>query len=292
MTTTKTSVDVYQIITDRLIGILETGTAPWRKPWNCGSEGGPLNLISRKHYQGINCFLLACSPFGSPYWLTYRQANELGGSVGKGEKGCPVIFWKIYEKDDPEAEDGKKRLPVLRHYTVFNVEQCEGITAPAPDENTWHEHDPIEVAETVQLAMPNRPTVEIGGIQAYYSPLRDCIQIPELFRYERPEEYYSTLFHELAHSTGHESRLNREGVAGSHFFGDAVYSREELVAEMTAAFLCGHCGIENSTIQNSAAYLQSWIKALRGDKRLAITAAAQAQKAANYILNRKAQIEK
>jgi antirestriction protein ArdC len=117
------------------------------------------------------------------------------------------------------------------------------------------------------------------------------VQVPELFRYECPEEYYSTLFHELAHATGHQSRLNREGIAGNHFFGDAVYSREELVAEMAAAFLCGHCGIEKATIQNSAAYLQSWIKTLRGDKKLAITAAAQAQKAADYILNRNAQAE-
>ena len=131
----------------------------------------------------------------------------------------------------------------------------------------------------------------MGGVRACYSPLRDHVQVPELFRYEKAEEYYCTLFHELAHSTGHESRLNREGITGNHFFGDTVYSREELVAEMTAAFLCGHTGIENATIHNSAAYLQSWIKALRGDKRLAITAAAQAQKAADYILNRKAQTE-
>ena len=283
--------DVYQIITDRLIAILEAGTVPWRKPWNHGSKGGPLNLVSRKHYQGINCFLLACSSFGSPYWLTYRQARDLGGHVRKEEKGSPVIFWKIYEKEDTNAEDGKKRLPILRYYTVFNVEQCECITAPKPDLTTWHEHDPIDAAERIILSMPNRPTVDIGGVRACYSPLRDHVQVPELFRYEKAEEYYSTFFHELAHATGHESRLNREGITGKHFFGDSVYSREELVAEMTAAFLCGHTGIENVTIHNSAAYLQSWMKALRGDKRLAIIAAAQAQKAADYILNHKAQAE-
>ena len=122
---------------------------------------------------------------------------------------------------------------------------------------------------------------------ACYSPSFDLVRVPELFRYEKAEEYYSTFFHELAHATGHESRLNREGVTGQHFFGDAVYSREELVAEMTAAFLCGYTGIENATIQNSAAYLHSWIRTLRGDRKLAIIAAAQAQKAADYILNRK-----
>ena len=285
--TSKTPVDVYQIITDRLISILEAGAAPWRKPWNYGQEGGPLNLSSKKHYQGINTFLLACSPYGSPYWLTFKQAVDLGGSVRKGEKGTPVIFWKIYEKEDANAEDGKKRLPVLRYYTVFNVEQCDGIEAPASDESTWNEHDPIEAAEAVILAMPNRPTVEIGGMRACYSPSMDRVSVPELFRYEKAEEYYCTMFHELAHATGHESRLNREGITGPHFFGDAVYSREELVAEMAAAFLCGSTGIDNATIDNSAAYLQSWIKALRGDKKLAIVAAAQAQKAADYILNRK-----
>jgi len=284
-----TSIDVYQIITDRLLALLEQGTVPWRKPWNYGREGGPLNLASRRYYQGINCFLLACTAFGSPYWLTYRQAQGLGGTVRKGEKGSPVIFWKIYEKEDPEAEDGKKRLPMLRYYTVFNVEQCEGITSPAPDETTWKEHNPIEAAEAVQLAMPNRPIVEIGGTRAYYSPGFDRVRVPELFRYNKAEEYYSTLFHELAHSTGHKTRLNREGITDPHFFGDAVYSREELVAEMSAAFICGHVGIENVTIQNSASYLQSWIKTLRGDKKLAITAGAQAQKAADYILGRKGQ---
>jgi len=282
-------VDVYQIITDRLISIMEQGIIPWRKPWNSGREGGPLNLVSKRHYQGINCFLLACygSSFGTPYWLTYKQANELGGNVRQGEKGTPVIFWKMYDRKDPETESGIRTIPVLRYYTVFNAEQCEGITIPAPDESTWAEHDPIEAAEAVQLAMPNRPTVEIGGTRACYSPSRDLVRVPELFRYERAEEYYSTFFHELAHATGHESRLHREGVTGQHFFGDAVYSREELVAEMAAAFLCGHTGIENATIQNSAAYLQSWIRTLRGDRKLAIIAAAQAQKAADYILKRK-----
>lgn len=285
--THKTPVDVYQIVTDRIISILEAGTAPWRKPWNYGNESGPLNLSSKKHYQGINCFLLACSPYASPYWLTFKQAQERGGSVRRGEKGYPVIFWKIYEKEDANAEDGKKNIPVLRYYTVFNLEQIEGITPPASDMETWHQHDPIEAAEQVILTMPNRPTVEIGGTQACYSPIRDCVNVPELFRYEQPEEYYCTFFHELAHATGHSSRLNREGITGTHRYGDSVYSREELVAEMCAAFLCGHTGIENATIENSAAYMQNWIKALRGDKKLAVIAAAQAQKAADYILNRK-----
>ena len=278
--------DTYQIITDRLLAILEAGTVPWHKPWNHG-YGGPRNLVSNKHYQGINIFMLACcgSNFGSPYWLTYKQAKDLGGQVRRGEKGTPVIFWKLYDKDDPEADNGIRKVPVLRYYTVFNTEQCENITVPPPDGFSWAEHNPIEAAEAVIHAMPNCPTIEISGARAYYSPSHDIVKVPELYRYEQAEEYYSTLFHELAHSTGHKSRLNREGITGKHFFGDAVYSREELIAEMTAAFLCGHTGIENATIHNSAAYIQSWINVLKGNKKLAIIAAAQAQKAADYILN-------
>lgn len=279
--------DVYQIITDRIIELLENGVAPWRKPWSCGKA--PTNLVSGKEYQGINTFLLAHSAWNSPYWLTFKQAQDRGGHVRKGEKGTPVIFWTIYEKEDESAEDGKKRLPVLRYYTVFNAEQCDGIETPPSNVPEWPEHDRIEKAEAIQLAMPNRPTVTYGGGRAFYRPSTDTVTVPELKRFEKPEEFYSTLFHELAHATGHESRLNREGVVGRHYFGDKDYSREELIAEMTAAFLCGHCGIENSTLENSAAYLQSWIKVLRGDKKLAITAAAHAQKAANYILNIKAE---
>ena len=282
----KNRVDVYQIITDRLIEIMEQGVVPWKKTWNCGGETGPLNLVSKRHYQGINCFLLSCHSFETPYWLTYNQAISLGGNVKKGEKGTPVIFWKMYNKENPESER-VTTVPVLRYYTVFNTEQCEGITTSTPENSTWTEHDPIEAAEAVILAMPNRPSVEIGGSRACYSPTLDLVRVPELFRYEQAEEYYSTFFHELAHATGHESRLNREGITGNHFFGDSVYSREELVAEMTAAFLCGQTGIATATLRNSAAYIQSWIRTLKGDKKLAIIAAAQAQKAADYILNKK-----
>ena len=278
-------VDVYQIITDRLLAILETGTVPWRKPWRTASSDGPQNLISKRLYRGINYFLLSCAAYSANYWLTYKQAQERGGNVRKGERGMPVIFWKLLDREDKDGQ--REQVPLLRYYRVFNLEQCEGIKAPPDDAATFH-HDPIEAAEAVQLAMLNRPKVIMGGGRACYSPMTDTVHIPELSRYANPEEYYSTFFHELAHATGHESRLNREGVTGNHFFGDAVYSREELVAEMTAAFLCGHTGIENATLQNSAAYLQSWIRTLRGDRKLAIIAAAQAQKAADYILNRKA----
>lgn len=279
----KEKLDIYQMITDRVIALLEQGVAPWRKPWSYGGE--PLNLSSGKHYQGINSFLLACSGFASNYWVTYKQAQALGGQVMKGEKASPIIFWKLYEKEDEKAEDGKINVPVLRYYSVFNLGQCEGLEIPE-SEDTWYKHDPIKAAENIIANMPNAPKFERKQNRAFYSPDRDLVNVPEMKRFEKVEEYYSTFFHELAHSTGHKNRLSREGITKSCFFGSHDYSKEELVAEMGAAFLCGHCGIESVTIENSAAYLQSWIKTLRGDKKLAVIAAAQAQKAANYILNK------
>ena len=277
--------DVYQIVTDKVVELLEKGVAPWRKPWTTRNYEPPKNFISGKEYQGINTFLLSCAPYSSPYWLTFKQAHDKGGHVCKGEKGMPVVFWKMYEKEDKTAEDGKKVTPILRYYTVFNAEQCEGIGFPEVEQPETFNNNPIEEAEAVQLAMPNRPHVEFGGDMAFYRRSTDTVRIPERSRFEKVEEFYSTLFHELAHSTGHEDRLNRAGIVESHFFGDATYSKEELIAEMTSAFLCAHCHIETTTIENSAAYIQGWIKALKGDKRLAVTAASAAQKAANFILN-------
>ena len=277
--------DVYQLITNRLIEIMDKGIIPWRQPWNHG-YGSPRNLVSKRHYQGINVFILACygSNYGSPYWLTFKQAQDLGGSVRRGQRGTPVVFWKLYDKDDPESDTGISTIPVLRYYTVFNTEQCEGIPVPPPEGFAWANHNPIEAAEAVIRDMPNRPAIEIGGNRACYSPSRDLVKVPDLFRYEHAEEYYSVLYHELGHSTGHKSRLNRDGITENHFFGSPDYSREELIAEMTSAFLCGHTGIENATLQNSAAYIQNWIRTLKGDKRLAINAGSFAQKACNYIL--------
>lgn len=280
------AVDIYQNTTDQIIAMLEKGTVPWRQTWSAAYEE-PKNLMSRKGYRGINFFILAATQlfkrYESPYWLTFKQAQEKGGHVRKGEKGTAVIFWKIYKKE----EDGKEvDLPVLRYYTVFNAEQCEGVECPAVEKPVFTEHERIEKAEQVQLFMPKRPRVEFTGGQPYYSPTRDLVVCPPLQQFDSAEEYYSALFHELGHSTGHESRLNRHGITGMHPFGAKEYSKEELVAEMTSAFLCAHCGIASSTLENSAAYLQGWLKTLRADKRLLISAAAQAQKAADFILNK------
>ena len=283
---------IYDMVTDRIIALLEQGVVPWRKTWAGGDAGGlPVNLVSRKPYRGVNVFLLACAAYGSPYWLTFNQAKARGGCVRKGEKGMPVIFWKWLEgKEDPET--GKKgRIPLLRYYTVFNAEQCDGLKLPEPAEQPEErQHTPLEAAEAIMAGMPNAPEIRFGASQPAYSPLLDQILMPEASRFESGEEYYSTLFHEGVHATGHESRLGRfagrEALAG---YGSDPYAREELVAEMGAAYLCATAGISAPVEENQAAYLQGWLKRLRGDSKLVVVSAAQAQKAADYILARPAE---
>ena len=279
---------VYEIVTESIIKQLESGAAPWRKPWRTEP---PANLISGKEYRGINIFLLAFQGYGSRYWLTYRQALALGGNVKKGQRGTSVVFWKIgeYRKENNETGETEDRKSLLlRYYTVFNVEQCTGIEAPAKpvESTTFH---PIEHCEQVVANMPNPPALSHNEGRAFYRPSTDSVSIPRPTLFNDPAEYYSTLFHELGHATGHASRLDRPGITESHFFGDRDYSKEELVAEMASAFLCGHCGIERTTLDNSAAYIGGWLKKLRDDKRLVVTAAAQGQKAADYVLGRKAE---
>lgn len=279
---------VYDIINLRIIELLEKGTVPWRKPWNAESNM-PKNLVSKKEYQGVNVFLLSSMSYGSPYWLTFNQAKEKGGHIRKGEKSTPVIFWKMLDKvttDASEEESKNEKMPLLRYYSVFNVEQCEGIDVPEPEEKV-HVFNPIERAEEIISKMPLRPDIQYGGNRAYYRPSSDTITLPPRHTFELPEEFYNTYFHELSHATGHETRLARKSVMETTAFGSNEYSKEELVAEMGAAFLCGHCGIEQQTLENSAAYIQGWLKALKDDRKLLVHAASQAQKSADYILNRK-----
>lgn len=277
--------DVYQVINRRIMELLESGTVPWRKTWNAGSNM-PKNIVSKKEYRGVNVFLLACMPYSSPYWMTYKQCVDKGGHVIKGSKSTPVIFWKWLDCKDTEATDTDAvsgKIPMLRFYNVFNLEQTEGIKPPLTTE-TINTFTPIERAEQIIAGMPLRPEIKHGGNRASYSPMLDYVKLPVPTSFELPEEYYSTAFHELSHATGHESRVGRKGVTQTSYFGSHEYSKEELVAEMGSAFLCGHAGIEN-TLENSAAYLAGWLKALKNDKTLLIHAAAQAQKASDYILN-------
>jgi len=273
--------DVYQIITDRIIGLLEAGTVPWHRPWKGGSEA-PRNYVSRKAYRGINLFLLHAAGFASPFWLTFRQVQALDGRIKPGEKSFPVVFWKVFE--EPEDNGESKRIPFLRYHRVFNVAQCEGITVPAPPEVNGA-FEPIDACDRVVAQMPRPPALAHGGARACYSPREDRVTMPAATLFESPAAYYSTLFHELTHATGHPSRLNRKEVAEPVQFGSDPYSREELVAEMGAAFLAGHCAIEATTLTPSASYIQSWLERLRDDRKLVVHAAAQAQRACDFILD-------
>jgi antirestriction protein ArdC len=271
---------VYEQITERIIAMLEKGSIPWQKNWKTQSSW-PCNLVSKRPYQGINVFLLHAMSYESPFWLTYRQAQELGGNVRKGEKACPVIFCKRFEVVNEKTEE-VERVPMLRFYYVFNTSQCEGLkNIPAPVESPLSA--PTKPDEIVAF-MPNRPEIKHGLRAAFYSPKEDIVGMPDKARFDSEAAYYGTLYHELCHASGHPSRLNRPTLTESQGFGSDPYSKEELIAEMGAAFLCGQAGIVESTVENSAAYIQGWLRKLHEDKKLLVQAASQAQKAANFIL--------
>jgi antirestriction protein ArdC len=272
---------VYDLVTERIIAAMSEGVIPWRKPWRGGVEGIPTNAVSRRPYRGVNLFLLGMSRYSDHRWCSFKQAQELGGNVRKGEKSSCAIFWKMLDK--PGEGDKLERIPILRYYSVFNVEQCEGLKLSPLDVPTLADHERIDTAEEIVRAMPNPPRITEGGNGAWYMPSEDRVNMPPLGTFESPDGFYATLFHELGHSTGHKSRLNRPGIAETVRFGSADYGREELVAELSSAFLCASVGLDNSLVTNSAAYCQSWLKALRNDPKMVVVAAAQAQRAADHI---------
>ena len=288
---------VYEVVTARILEKLEQGTVPWQKPWTAAG-GSPRNLVSGHQYRGINIFLLASQGFTSPYWVTFKQAKTLGGSVRKRERATPVVFWKWIERasEDPETgETETKKIPLVRYYNVFNVEQCDGISHARlevePDEP--EPFNPIESAERIVASYPRPPSIsEDGRGAAYYRPATDSIHTPKQEVFDSEEHYYATLFHEMAHSTGHESRLARPGITNHIRHASHDYTQEELVAEMGAAFLAAEAGINSEgLVDNSAAYVASWLKALRNDKKLVVFAGAQAQKAVDHILDRSSECE-
>ena len=272
----------YEVMTNRILALLEQGTVPWHKPWD-SAMGLPRNLFSQRSYTGINVWLLTAMGYASPFWATFHQVKAAGGSVRKGAHGVPVVFWKVSNHEDPETGETEKRF-VLRQYTVFNAVQLDGVAIP---EITIlaHRFTPIERCAFLVEAMPQRPAILHGHQRAWYTPVTDTLHMPLPACFHSPEGYYATLYHELVHSVGHPSRLHRNTLTDLCLFGDPTYAKEELVAEIGAAYLCGICGIANTTIANSAAYLQSWMAALRHDVTLLVQAAAQAQKAADYIQN-------
>lgn len=281
---------VYEIITNKIIEKLEAGVVPWHKPW--GSAGEPKNLVSKKEYRGINTFLLGCSGHSSAYWATFKQIKEKGGKLKKGAKSEMIVFWKKHEKNGEDtdsaetAEDGLSKRFVLRYYRVFNLSDVDGIETDEDKEENKIDFVPIEKAEEITESFKTKPPVKHDKQRAFYYPAGDYINMPKKQSFESEEEYYSTLFHELAHSTGHKSRLNREGIEDqAAAFGTKTYSKEELVAEITAAFLCAEAKIEG-VFDNSAAYICGWVKKFKDKPKMIVLASAAAQRASDYILNR------
>ena len=278
------SKDIYEIITARFIDQLKRGTVPWQKPWM-----GVQNIVSKKPYRGINSLILGGSDFQSPYWLTFKQAHDLGGNIKKGEKSTPVIYYKLFEKRDDYGNmilgsNGRPtRIPFIRWSNAFNLDQTEGIEAPAQTP-TQEVIQPLDKAAKIVSEAKTCPIYHTG-FAAVYSPTEDVIRMPAQKTFRSPESYYQTLFHEMTHSTGHASRLDREGVTLPIKFGSERYSKEELIAELGASFLSNEAGILNQVqFDNSAAYLGSWIEKFQKDPKMIFTASSQAQRSTDFIL--------
>jgi antirestriction protein ArdC len=275
--------DLYEVITQRIIERLESGVVPWQKPWR-NSGGMPRNLITNRPYNGINFWLLISLKYTSPFYMTFDQVRSLNGNVKKGEKSTMVVFWKILESEEKPGEI--KKTPFLRYYNVFNLTQTEGIDESKipPAESHDHDFNPIQAAESIVTNWSDRPKIEWGEDAAYYTPYLDTVCMPNQRTFFHDEQCYSTLFHELVHSTGHGNRTGRHDKIKDHKFGSQDYSQEELVAEMGAAYLCGITNIDQQTFENNAAYIKSWIRTFKDDPKVLVLAAAQAQKAVDYIL--------
>ena len=279
--------DIYQMVTDRIIAQLESGIIPWKKPWTGVSplNGGAFNRITKKSYSILNQMLLG---EGGEY-ATFKQWSALGGKIRKGEKQKIVVFWKVIHKtiQDKDGNDKEVGIPFLQYYGVFHISQVDGVEPLNLDE--LEEVDPIPEADEIITSYVDREGInykEIASNEAYYSPLDDRVVVPMKSQFENANEFYSTAFHELTHSTGHKTRLDRSHI-GVAAFGSEEYSKEELVAELGAAGMLNLLGIEiPETFKNSTAYIQSWIKALRNDKKMIVMASSKAEKAIAYILGR------
>ena len=271
--------DLYQEITNRIVEQLESGLIPWEKPW-C-SAGSAISHVTGKPYSLLNQMLLG----RTGEYVTFKQCQQEGGRVRKGEKSSMVVFWKWIEEKDPETEE-VKQIPFLRYFNVFHIDQCEGLTTKHTQlpESTI---SPDETAEKIIADYVQRSGVKLlhhEGDRAFYSPSADVVTLPHMAQFRESAEYYGTAFHELAHSTGHKSRLDR--LEKTAFFGSEAYSKEELIAEIGAATLVNHAGLETPhSFRNNAAYIQNWLQVLHNDKRFIVSAAGKAEKAVNMILN-------
>ena len=275
---------IFEQVTGRIIQALEKGVVPWKKPWTSLT---PQNIKGRP-YTGINRLLLNLNQYKYPIFLTMKQGNDLGGYVKKGEKSHIAVFWKVmtYKDRNSNGEETVKHVPYLRYYNVFNIDQTTvpisavknvQIRSDGEIEST----DPIRNAKELITSMKDIPEIEFNAVKACYIPAIDKIMLPHQNLFQSDAEFYATEFHELIHSTGHVKRLDRKGIQEVRF-GSDVYSKEELIAEIGACFLSSLCGM-NGVFENSAAYVQGWIKALKNDPRMVVHAAAHAEKGVDFL---------
>jgi len=284
--------DVYEKVTNTIIEALEEGVRPWHKPWNAEHAAGKITRPLRGNgqaYNGINILMLwtiaTARNYTAPIWMTFKQAKELGGSVRKGEKGTTVVYanrFTVKETDTNTGEDIEKKIPFMKGYTVFNVEQIDELPAhfyakaEAPKIDTSQRH---KIAE--DFAAATKADIGHGGNRAFYSVSKDHVQMPHFEFFEDPESYYGTLIHELTHWTKHPSRLDRD--LGRKKWGDEGYAMEELVAELGSAFLCADLGITPQVREDHASYIGNWLEVLKHDKKAIFAAAAHAQRAADFL---------
>lgn len=280
-----TKANVYDMVTTRIIAELEKGIIPWEKPWT-GIRAGAYNRVSKKPYSMINQMLLK----HSGEYATFKQWQDLGGHIRQGEKSEIVCFWKIFESKEPNPDTGEKeivKIPLLRYYNVFHISQVDGVEPLVPEQLN-DEVEPIEAGDKIitdYITREHLNFIECKSNKAYYSPTSDTVVVPLKEQYSMINEYYSTTFHELTHSTGHKNRLNRLQSGAVAAFGSENYSKEELVAEIGSASLMNMLGIETTkTFRNSTAYIQNWLQVLRNDNKFIVSASSKAEKAVNYIL--------
>ena len=293
----KQKFDIAETVTNNLIEIIEkTGKLPWEKEWSASGSSffgvnAPRSFETKKPYRGSNVLMLLSRGFSSPWFLTFKQAKAKGGNVIRGSKGTMIIWWSLFMLDEngkPTKDESKaaKKIPTLKYSTVFNATQIEGIDFPkveAPKEK--EKNEAIAQAEAVLDSYENAPLSQFGGDSAHYSPALDKVVMPTINSFNCSQSFYKTYFHEMIHSTGHKKRLNRDGITKFDNFGSDQYSKEELIAELGAAFLASITGCWGEKQEkNSAAYLKSWVKSFKDDKNMIITAASAAQRAAEHIL--------
>ena len=278
--------DVYSLVNDRILAALSQGIIPWKRPW---TGHLPTNYDSGKEYRGVNILTLGIAEmingYSSPYWLTFLQANKHGGHIKKGEKATYIVF-SDKKVREVEKEDGTKEQKIyhfIKSFPVFNWDQTEGVPKKESGTALNPDRDLIEVCNSILSGMPRPPAYRENGNSAYYVPKQDLVNLPPIETFKTTEGYVATKFHEYAHSTGHKARLNRPGVMGVAAFGGEEYSFEELVAELTSAYLCARNGIDN-TLENSSAYIQHWIEVLKNDRTMLMKASGKAMLAVDYIL--------